>query len=473
LDVGPGSKRLVMPGLRSLTFDRFAAALFFIAVGFTACLMPAQNDTWWHLRAGQVIVETHAIPLADSFSHTVNGSYWPDHEWLSQVVFYLMYKVGGLPLLTGFAAAVVTLAWFIVWRLTPGRPLVRIGLSVLALGSTAGEWAIRPQIFTLLLLAITAHCLVQRRYIFLPLVFLIWANLHGGVTLGVVLLSAAAAVHIASTRRILSQPVVCIGLAALMTLLTPLGWSLWTDMPSALARSRSYGIHEWRALDVRDPALLPFWILSAVFLVLCLRKQPWRRVSDEDVLAWGSVVMFPLALSLSRNVPALEVAMVPAVGMLLNGESISERSASTRVERPALNASLVSAALAAAVLGVGYAWNQSIPRLGWQPMSSGAIAAVTDCPGPVYNRYDDGGFLIWFAPQVKVFIDSRQDPYPPALVREHIAVEESGQYQGLFDRYSIRCAIGPSNSLVAQHLKTDGWRELYADSTWAVLTRNP
>ena len=63
LDVPPGSKGLLMPGPRSLTFDRFAEALFFIAVGFTACLMPAQNDTWWHLRAGQVNLNQGVIRI--------------------------------------------------------------------------------------------------------------------------------------------------------------------------------------------------------------------------------------------------------------------------------------------------------------------------------------------------------------------------------------------------------------------------
>ena len=84
-----------------MTFDRFATALFFVAVAATACLMPAQSDTWWQLRAGQYMLTTGIVPLRDTFSHSVNGGYWPNHEWLSQVILYGVYRIGGLPGLTG------------------------------------------------------------------------------------------------------------------------------------------------------------------------------------------------------------------------------------------------------------------------------------------------------------------------------------------------------------------------------------
>ncbi|HKT79061.1 MAG TPA: hypothetical protein VJP86_02490 [Vicinamibacterales bacterium] len=452
-------------------FERMAAVLFFIALAFTACLMPAQNDTWWHLRAGQVIVETRSIPLHDTFSHTVNGGYWPDHEWLSQVIFYVVYRAGGMPLLTAFAAAIVTLSWMMVWSLIPGRSLVRIGLSVLALGATAGEWSIRPQIFTLLFLAVTARCLVRRRHALLPLVFLIWANLHGGVTLGVVFLGAATLVEIAAAGAIVTKPLIQMVIATLLTMATPLGWSLWTEIPGSVARLQSYRVQEWRPPDFTDPMLLPLLVLVVLFVVLFLRERPWRAISTDDVLLWASVAMFLPAFSLSRNLPALEVAMVPAVGQLLSRRLSVKTSQQLRTERPLLNAGLVAAALIAATVVVAGAWRAPSPRLAWQPLSSDAIAALRSCPGPLYNTYDDGGYVIWFAPEVRVFIDSRQDPYPADLVREHIAVEDSGNYQALFTRFGIRCALGATDSRVMQQLREDGWRTSFS-GTLSVLRQN-
>src|SRR6478672_1953311 len=71
-----------------ISFDRLADYLMFTGIVAAACLMPAQNDTCWQLRAGQEIWSTGKIPLHHHFSHTVAGAYWPNHEWLSQPVFY-------------------------------------------------------------------------------------------------------------------------------------------------------------------------------------------------------------------------------------------------------------------------------------------------------------------------------------------------------------------------------------------------
>jgi hypothetical protein len=74
-------------------------------------------------------------------------------------------------------------------------------------------------------------------------------------------------------------------------------------------------------------------------------------------------------------------------------------------------------------------------------------------------------------PTRKVFIDSRQDPYPPELVGEHLRVEATGDYHELFRRHSIRCAFIPANSLLAQRLSADDWQPLYKDASWVVLAR--
>src|SRR5690348_14002573 len=97
--------------IERFTFDRLLTTLLFVAIAVAACLMPAQNDTWWQLRAGREMWQTHGVLLRDVFSHTAYGSFWPNHEWLSQAIFYAVYAAGGLPLLTLFAAAAVVGAW--------------------------------------------------------------------------------------------------------------------------------------------------------------------------------------------------------------------------------------------------------------------------------------------------------------------------------------------------------------------------
>ena len=85
-------------------------------------------------------------------------------------------------------------------------------------------------------------------------------------------------------------------------------------------------------------------------------------------------------------------------------------------------------ALVAAAVTVGAAWSLPDRALGWRPIPSTVSAAVEACPGPLYNRYDEGGFLIWAVPRVPVFVDSRQDPYPQDFIARHLETEAAGDY---------------------------------------------
>jgi hypothetical protein len=109
--------------------------------------------------------------------------------------------------------------------------------------------------------------------------------------------------------------------------------------------------------------------------------------------------------------------------------------------------------------------------LNWSPLPAASLSALDRCEGNLYNRYDEGGYLIWFAPRHKVFLDGRQDPYPPALIRAQLAAEASGEIGELFERYAIRCAYVPAESPVSGTLARNGWNTLYRDAAWAVLAR--
>ncbi len=94
-------------------------------IGFAAILllgllaMTARNavdpDLWWHLRTGQWIVETGHVPHSDPFSFTRAGEPWVSHEWLSEVVFYELWKHGGAVALIVFSAMVTTLGFMLLY----------------------------------------------------------------------------------------------------------------------------------------------------------------------------------------------------------------------------------------------------------------------------------------------------------------------------------------------------------------------
>jgi hypothetical protein len=463
--------------IERFTFDRLQTTLLFLAVATAACLMPAQHDTWWLLRAGHDMWAGGHVLLTDTFSHTVDGAFWPNHEWMSEMLFYGIYAIGGLPLLTLAAALVVTTAWAIVWAQTPGSPRAKFLLTAFVIASASTTWSLRAQVLSLLLVTITMALLRRRRYGWLPVVFWFWANLHGAVLLGVLLLGAALVAALIEDIDAFPRLVVVSALCVLATSLTPLGWQFWLDMPRSLGRISQLGIDEWARPRLSSLSLLPFWVTIAALTALAatrgraLLKDPIARREGQITMCACALVLAPLALTAVRNVPPFLMLAVPAIAALLPGLPLLTPSRSA--PRPWLNCGMAIAGAIVAAIVVTSAYVSRLARFHWTPLPAASITALNGCEGNIYNRYDEGGYLIWFAPGRKVFLDGRQDPYPPSLIKEQMRVESSGDFESLFRRYDVRCAYVPAESLLTAGLLRAGWMPLFRDSAWTVLARDP
>ena len=285
--------------------------------------------------------------------------------------------------------------------------------------------------------------------------------------LGFVVLGAGLAVQTAlaphTWRRALLTAVGC-GIAATMT---PLGLAFWTEIPRSLARIRLYPLDEWKRPGLTEGLMLPFWIIAGLLCGALFRKRHTLRAATaaDATLYACAVVLLPMALTAVRNVGPFLMVAVPALTTLL-----SRRPVARAHERPMTNAVIMLVAALAVTWTLAFAYRNQIPRLRWTPIPAKALAALETCPDNLYNRYDEGGALIWFAPERRVFLDGRQDPYPPELVLEHIRMETAtGDYHTVFAEHGIHCAYLPAVSPVARHLRAAGWTRLYDDSTWLVL----
>jgi hypothetical protein len=454
-------------------FDRqhFPVTLLVVAIVFSACLMPAQSDTWWQLRTGEEIWRSGRIVLQDNFTHTVSGRPWPNHEWLTQVLFYAVYAAGGLPLLTLLCATAITVAWLIVLSLTPGPVLFRVALVGGGAAWSSVAWTLRPHMLTMALFAATLWVLVRRRYLWsLPPLFLLWANLHGAVALGGVLIVAAALASLRAGDGRFKLLIAIGGLCFVATTVTPLGLSLWLELPHMMQRSEAYGIQEWRAPDLSTWAEAAFWATGGSVIALAVVKRRALQSVQTLTLVIAAVFLFLMAAGSARQIPPFFVCAVPTIAVLLN-VVVPHEERVTRRASVLVNAVSGAACAVAAAFFVAYAWSTHLPRLRWDPVPSSVLSAIEDCRGPLYNRYNDGGALLWFAKHRKIFIDSRQDPFPTELVLEHIQVEQSGNYRQLFERYHIECALTHQGRPLAASLRRDGWLERRAAGTWTIYSR--
>jgi hypothetical protein len=467
-----------------MTFQAMTLGLIFVVIGFRALVSPAQNDTFWHLRAGADIWRTGHVPLTDSYSYTAAGLPWPDHEWLWQAFNYACYRLGGMPLLSLAVGALILIVALLVYRLATGTRSTRMVALAVGLTLTSPVWALRPQIATMLGVATLATLVARERFWPIPLLFLVWANVHGGVALGGLMLLAAAAVAAwrwhrtgaAIDRRRAFALGAVLAASGLATCATPLGFHVFRFVWESTARLYVLHISEWRPTWPTDSAGVTFWLAAAGLIALLVRRrQQLARGSWADwALVAMAVALVGPAFRSFRNFPPFALVAAPAATHLLGAtyriRLPTGRHAVASPDHPRVNVAMFGGLAAVALALVIGAYATQFPWLGWRPISRGAVAAVESCHAPIFNHYDDGGVLIWFTPDRPVFIDSRQDPYPLPFMLDAIEVERGTRpYQPLFARWQIGCAFLKSSSKMVDRLRDDGWQTRFRDHDWAVL----
>jgi hypothetical protein len=194
-----------------------------IAIGIAVvAAQPARDpDLFWHLGTGRWIRTNLAIPFSDPFSWTSRGRAWIAHEWLTEVLYDVAYRVGGFSLLVLIGAATILAAMAAVHgtarHLGASRRAALVGTGLGALACT-NTWGARPQMTTLALSAVFFRLLLReseplRRNVVraatrtrslwvFPVLMLAWVNLHGGYIFGLAMtVGAAVAVTCAPIAR--------------------------------------------------------------------------------------------------------------------------------------------------------------------------------------------------------------------------------------------------------------------------------
>jgi hypothetical protein len=257
----------------------------------------------------------------------------------------------------------------------------------------------------------------------------------------------------------------------LATCVSPLGFRLWPEIVASIQRSRVNQLIEWQPPGW-SAGLWPFWA-AAIALPVAIA---WRRPRDERTLTLVLIALgvLPLAVTSMRNVAVFLLIAVPALSALARPRDRAEPVTRAAGEHVRVNAAILGGATVLAAVVVALAWIAPAPSLGWRPIDQRAVAAIRACGQPLYNTYGDGGVLIWFVPEQKVFIDNRQDPYPLDFLRANHEAELGGSYDALFAQYGIRCAAVPATSVMTEQLRRDPlWSQKYSDDRWTVLTRSP
>lgn len=434
-----------------------------------AAVLNPQPDTWWNLRAGQEIWRTRAVSMTEHWSFTAAGAWWPNHESGWQVLAWPVFDLGGMGLLTLVNVGVVMAA---LLASGPGRPAARVDVVVLmcAIPLISSSWGLRPQVASLACFA--ALCWLLRRQLWwpIPLLMLVWANLHGSVFLGGVGLVAACLAAVGDRPRL--RPLVMVTAAsAVATLATPMGWRLWQFVVESIGRSKTNQVMEWASAFQVSALAVAFWVWLLGFAAVVWRRRGRLRDWPARVSVAVGIAMALLAVAAVRNIAFFVLVAMTAATLLLTSDPVgsehSKPADATDDDRvPAARRILVAVAAVVAAATIATALSA---RPSWTPISTAAVAAVDRCPGNLYTSYESGSYLLWWAPSTPVFVDNRQDPYP-ARILELGRLDSTSDYLTIFSEFNVECAavLATDVSTLAR-LEADGWHLKYADRDWAVL----
>jgi hypothetical protein len=465
----------------------FAGILFLGLLAMTA-RTATDPDLWWHLRTGQWIVESGRVPHADPFSFSSAGNAWISHEWLSEVIFYKLWQLGGPAALIVFSSLVTTFGFLLLYfRCRCARPSAA---AITAVGAWAAApcWGTRPQMFTFALASLLLWLLERgerqpRLLLSIPFLFLLWINLHAGYALGPALLVAYALGVLAETalgatpwpeaRSLLLRATLLIAICTALVPLNPSGSQLYRYPFDTLRSSgmRAF-IAEWHSPNFH---FLLYFPLLAVWLLLI------TSLSTAKIRPRGRTVALLLLTSLAsldavRHIPIFVLVAVPVIATSLPSRFglNASRPVSSSFRRVFAMSVLGLLAFFVVVRFVGLDRQQSkveaddFPRKAVEFLQSGGY------PQRIFAYYDWGGYVIWkLFPTYRVYIDGRADLYGENLLhRFKTAINATDGWNGVLDQAGVDGALLPPSTALTQALEIDaGWRVAYRDPTAVFLVR--
>lgn len=449
---------------------RTAVALFAAAVAALLAFSPElfnDGDTYWHIAAGALIIDTRGVPATDPFSFTFRGQPWTAHEWLAEVLAAAAYRLGAWPAVATLHAAAVGVTLHLVGQWA-GRTLPlrhAIVLPVLIAGILAPYALARPHVlawplmtgFVILLLQARADDRVPGWPA--AAVMVAWANIHASFALGLVLaaLFGLEALLRSEDRVRAVRQWGLFGVVLLIAVLaTPHGIEGLLFPLRVTGMNMVDTVAEWRATAwPRD------WLFFAIAVgAAAAAAARWREL--------GPVRLFVIALLMVMAIQHArhQVPFVLVAALVLAPAFGRPGQARVRGAHGVFVAGLVALALA----------RQAVPFA--PPDTANAPgAAIAAVPGsligqPVLNSYGFGGPLIFNG--IAPFIDGRVDMYGDAFLDEHQRMM-AGDID-LFRRIARErrlawTIVSPREPLAAKLDTEPGWRRIHADTRAVIHVR--
>ena len=490
-------RRLLFPKIEYILL----MAIFWGIAASGPRILNFDGDLPRHLLTGNLILNTQHVSTTDIFSYRTIGQPSFPHEWLAQVIFAIFDRLLGLGGVVLLTALLVMSTWFFVYKESYQKSqslFVSLVILVLAVAASQLHVLPRPHVFTYLLLALwistleTFRAADQRGWL-LPVIMLLWVNLHGMFVIGIAVLGiyilgdALAQPSWTWFQKPKTKNLLIWGLLSFFTtFLSPSGIEIWHaifDLGSnAYITSK---IPEYLSPNFHLPETWPFILLLLGTLLGLARKSGSTSWTETLLVAFFT----GLALYTSRMIPLFAIVIAPIATRVITS-GIRQDLPVKKIWQLESNLDTVNSSaggwiwLASIVLIVAFLFRSGTNI---DPSNRGnkfdsrffpveAVEWLESHPqeGHMFNEFDWGGYLLlklW--PSYPIFMDGHTHIYGEALTREYEQVISlSPHWEEIIQQYEVRWAFVRAQSpLVNALLKTGQWEIAYQDDTAVILDR--
>lgn len=436
--------------------------LFALCVGILSLMMSygmSGNDFWWHITAGEWIIDNKAIPHHDIFSWSgmEQNLSWTAHEWLSEVIYYGLFSLGGQYGVYLFCFLAGVLMLYLLYKVSGEKIFNNIAYTSLIFIFSAALIKVyfygRPHLFSFFLLFTELKILYdyinnknEKGIYFIPLLSVIWANIHGGSSNLTYVLCIFFIIcglfnfsfgRIEFTRlpkkKLINLSAVTI-VSILALCINPYGVEMlkypYANMSDGLML---HLITEWASPDAKDITTLVFFFIPfALGLISLLTTKKNIRGIDLLIFAFFSYMFFRSSrfiIFLIISYPFYIFDYIPSFGTLNEIKAKGDKIATG-----------VLIGLMSAIIIFGFVNSSATYKKGKlidHELSQEFVDLIKeDAPERPYTDYNYGGDLIYYG--VEVYVDGRADVYTGIPIADYYNLSTFSIFSEYKDDYNSK-----------------------------------
>ena len=438
--------------------------ILFILVLISFCLFSMifviyENDYFWHIKAGEYMVKHHTILTKDIFSWNLVGKYWFSHEWLFEIILYRFYKLFGnlhIYIYTFICFFILLISIFILHKKEYLKNIPFCLIWLVASTILIHFLQARPHLITYVFISFLVYILFDlynnensKKIYFIPLISLLWVNIHGGssnliyilpiifIISGLFTFNSSKLENKRYSKKQIIKYSLCIILGFLPLFINPHGIKMitypYTNMTNKLMISN---ITEWQPTNLNNIQHYMYFILAFIIFMIMFISKTKIRLIDFILFLAGLY----LGLKSIRFWPFIYIFMSHSIFYYVK----------ERKKDPGTNIILLILSIFCILVFVS-----NIPILRLKPpkiVSDKAINILKrEKPNKLYNYYDYGGYLIY--KDIDVFIDGRADLYSKYNYRDYLDIFYlKYNYNKLLNKYNFDYLIVPRKSGLSTYL---------------------